>query len=96
MDYPKQTRLKVLGRVEIHENDAEASSFLKSFPIADRSDVVERVIFIHIEAFDWNCPQHITPRYTLEEFEQTLAPVREELAHLQEESAKFRVLPIKA
>jgi uncharacterized protein len=91
MDYPYQTRLKILGRVEVHENDAEAAAFLKSFPPANPSDVVERVIFIHIEAFDWNCPQHITPRYTAEELEQTLAPVRERLAQLEAENAVLRI-----
>ncbi len=87
MDYPNQTRLKILGRVEVHENDAEAAAFLKSFPPTDPSDVVERVIFIHIEGFDWNCPQHITPRFTAEELEQALAPIRERLAQLESENA---------
>jgi hypothetical protein len=90
MDYPHQTRLKILGHVEVHENDAEAASFLKSFPHTDRSDVVERVIFIHVEGFDWNCPQHITPRYTAEELEQSLAPVRERLANLETENAALK------
>src|SRR5271170_4712438 len=90
MDYPHQTRLKVLGRIEVHENDAEAAAFLKSFPPTDRSDVVERVILIHVQAFDWNCPQHITPRFTAEELEQSLAPVRERLAQLEAENADLR------
>jgi uncharacterized protein len=90
MDYPYQTRLKILGRVEVHENDAEAAAFLKSFPPTDRSDVVERVILIHVEGFDWNCPQHITPRYTVEEFAENLAPVREKLAQLQDENTRLR------
>ncbi len=80
MDYPNQTRLKILGRVEIHEHDTEAPALIESFRTADKSDVVERVILIHVEAFDWNCPQHITPRYTMEELQQVLAPVREKLA----------------
>ena len=29
-----------------------------------------------VVAFDWNCPQHITPRYSEEELEALLAPVR--------------------
>jgi uncharacterized protein len=90
MDYPHQTRLKILGRVEVHENDAEASSFIKSFPPTDRSDIIERVIFIQIEGFDWNCPQHITPRYTADELEQGLAPIRERLAKLESENADLR------
>ncbi|MEI9977477.1 MAG: pyridoxamine 5'-phosphate oxidase family protein [Edaphobacter sp.] len=90
MDYPNQTRLKILGRVEVHENDAEATSFLKSFPSANRSDVVERIILIHVEGFDWNCPQHITPRYTVEELEGMLAPLHKKLAKLEAENAVLR------
>jgi hypothetical protein len=90
MDYPYQARLKILGRVEIHEHDSEAPALIESFRPGDKSDVIERVILIHIEAFDWNCPQHITPRYTLEELEEILSPVRERLARLEEENAALR------
>jgi uncharacterized protein len=90
MDYPHQTRLKILGRIEVHENDTEAAAFLSSFPPTDRSDVIERVILIHVEAFDWNCPQHITPRFTAEELEKSLAPIRERLAQLEAENADLR------
>jgi hypothetical protein len=55
-----------------------------------RPDVIERVILIHVEAFDWNCPQHITPRYTMEELQKVLAPVREKLATLEAENAALR------
>jgi predicted pyridoxine 5'-phosphate oxidase superfamily flavin-nucleotide-binding protein len=90
MDYPNQTRLKVLGRVEVHEHDAEAPALIKSFRPEDKSSVVERVILIHVEAFDWNCPQHITPRYTAEEIQEVIAPLTQKLAKLDAENAKLR------
>jgi predicted pyridoxine 5'-phosphate oxidase superfamily flavin-nucleotide-binding protein len=90
MDYPNQTRLKILGRVEVHEHDPEAPALIESFRSVDKSDVIERVILIHVEAFDWNCPQHITPRYTMEELQKVLAPVREKLAALEAENATLR------
>ena len=90
MDYPNQTRLKILGRVEVHEHDKEAPALIESFRPTNKSDVVERVILIHIDGFDWNCPQHITPRYTLEELEDVLVPVRERLAKLETENAELR------
>jgi uncharacterized protein len=90
MDYPNQTRLKILGRAEIHENDAEASSLIKTLRSADPKEVVERAILIHVEAFDWNCPQHITPRFTLEELQATLGPVRAKLAALEAENKALR------
>ncbi len=90
MDYPYQTRLKILGRVEVHEHDKEASALIESFRPTNKRDVIERVILIHVEGFDWNCPQHITPRYTVEELEEVLAPVREKLAKLEEENGTLR------
>jgi hypothetical protein len=90
MDYPYQTRLKILGRVEVHEHDSEAPALIKSFRLADKSDVVERVILINVEGFDWNCPQHITPRYTMDELQEVLTPIRERLAKLEAENATLR------
>jgi len=90
MDYPNQTRLKILGRVEVHEHDVEAPALIESFRPADKSSVVERVILIHVEAFDWNCPQHITPRYTVEELQEVLAPLNQKLADLESENAILR------
>jgi uncharacterized protein len=93
MDYPNQTRLKILGRIEVHEHDPEAPALIESFrPLEnpDKSDVIERVILIQVEGFDWNCPQHITPRYTMEELQEMLNPVREKLAKLEAENAALR------
>ncbi|MBB5338901.1 pyridoxamine 5'-phosphate oxidase family protein [Tunturiibacter gelidoferens] len=90
MDYPNQTRLKVLGRVEVHEHDSETPALIESFRPTDKSSVIERVILVHVEAFDWNCPQHITPRYTAEEIQQVIAPLSQRLAKLDAENAKLR------
>ena len=98
MDYPNQSRLKILGHVEIHEHDPDAPALIESFRSEDKSDIIERIILIHVEAFDWNCPQHITPRYTTEELQDVLAPVREKLAKLECENAALRkklALPAK-
>jgi predicted pyridoxine 5'-phosphate oxidase superfamily flavin-nucleotide-binding protein len=90
MDYPNQTRLKVLGRVEVHENDAEAPALIQSLRTAEPGAVIERAILIHVEGFDWNCPQHITPRYTVEELQSALAPLQERLAKLEAENKVLR------
>ena len=87
MDYPNQTRLKILGRVEVHENDAEATALFESLRTAEKSAVIERAILIHVEAFDWNCPQHITPRYTIEELQPSLAQLQQRLEKLEAENA---------
>jgi hypothetical protein len=90
MDYPNQTRLKILGRVEVHEHDPEAPALIESFRPTDKSDIIERVILVHVEGYDWNCPQHITPRYTMAELEGVLSPVREKLQKLEAENTALR------
>jgi uncharacterized protein len=49
-------------------------------------------VLIHVEAFDWNCPQHITPRYTQEELAATLEPIRKRMEALEKENARLRGL----
>lgn len=90
MDYPTQSRLKILGRVTVHEGDAAAADLIQNLRMPGEKSVPERAVTIHVEAFDWNCPQHITPRYTQEELEEILTPVRKRLAALEEENAKLR------
>ncbi len=86
MDYPHQTRLKILGHVEIipwnavDESDADLPLDPKSRP--------ERVIRIHLDAFDWNCPQHIPQRWTVDELKQT--DLFQRIQDLQEENDRLR------
>jgi predicted pyridoxine 5'-phosphate oxidase superfamily flavin-nucleotide-binding protein len=51
----------------------------------------ERAVIIMVEALDWNCPQHIPQRMTLEELEPQLKPIRDELARLKSENKKLRL-----
>jgi uncharacterized protein len=90
MDYPHQTRLKILGRVEIHEGDVRAAELLPQLETGEKGAVAERVILVHVEAFDWNCPQHITPRYTIEELQETLKPMRQRVEELEAENVELR------
>jgi predicted pyridoxine 5'-phosphate oxidase superfamily flavin-nucleotide-binding protein len=76
MDYPNQTRLKLLGRVQVV--DSQDSSLLKDLELESYRARVERGFTIHVEAFDWNCPQHITPRYTESQVRELMAPILEE------------------
>ena len=90
MDYPSQSRLKILGRAKIHEGDAEARKLIQELRAPDESSPAERALLIHIEAFDWNCPQHITPRYTEEELAKMLEPMRRRLDDLEKENERLR------
>ena len=66
MDYPNRRRLKILGTVELVEikDDPELVAQLHD---PDYRAVPERAFVITLAGFDWNCPQHIPQRYTLEE-----------------------------
>lgn len=88
VDYRRQARMKVLGRVEVIEGE-DAFPWIDKL-IAPPDGRIERVFVVHIEAFDWNCPQHITPRYTLDELEEQFKPVREHIRKLEEENAELR------
>lgn len=76
MDYPNRRRLKMLGRIEVI--NPEDSGLLAQLYLEGYEARVERGFLIHVEAFDWNCPQHITPRYTETEVNELIAPVLHE------------------
>jgi hypothetical protein len=92
MDYAHQMRLKILGRVKVHEDDAEAAALLAKLRVPGEKTPAERAMVIHVDGFDWNCPQHITPRYTQEELMGTLEPVRKRMEALEAENTRLRKL----
>lgn len=70
MDYPNRRRLKLLGRVRVIDSKTtghDATALLNQLKPENYRAKIERGFVIHVEAFDWNCPQHITPRYTEED-----------------------------
>jgi len=68
MDYPNRRRLKVLGHMRVEDAAIVSSEVLAQVGDPDYRARVERVVTIDVDAFDWNCPQHITRRYTESEF----------------------------
>ncbi len=66
MDYPNRQRIKIWGRAEYVEGNSEV---LERVVDPEYDARLERAIVFHIDAWDSNCPQHIRPRYTLEEIE---------------------------
>jgi predicted pyridoxine 5'-phosphate oxidase superfamily flavin-nucleotide-binding protein len=67
MDYRRRKRLKILGHMQVHDAES-APELLEQVQLGDYRGHIERVVAIEVAAFDWNCPQHITRRYTEEEF----------------------------
>jgi len=92
MDYAGRRRLKLWGRARLV--DAAADPLLIE-ALADPVDpaTVERAVVISIEAFDWNCPRHITPRFSEAELAVALATMPEGIAGLRAETARFRAEP---
>ena len=90
MDYRAQNRLKILGRAKVHEGDAEAQQLIDNLRVTTEKTPAERAVLIHVEAFDWNCQQHITPRYTQEEIAEMIVPLRRRLDTLEAENKRFR------
>ena len=93
MDYATQSRLKILGHAAIHEGTPEAAHWITKLRAPQETTPAERAITIHIEAFDWNCQQHITARYSEEELADILAPMRRRLETLEAENAALRNAP---
>ena len=89
VDYPRQARLKILGKVEIIEGEA-AKSWLDRVRVPGEKTVIERVFVIHVEAYDWNCPQHITPRYTAEEIREGMQSIEKRMEALEQENKALR------
>ena len=70
MDYPKRHRLKLLGHIRIEDVRDISSEIVAQVDLPDYKARIERVAFIDVVAYDWNCPQHITRRYTETEFQE--------------------------
>ena len=81
MDYPNQTRLKLLGHVRLI--GADDSKLLEQLQVPGYRARVERGMIITLEGHDWNCPQHITPRFTQTQILTMVAPLRDRIAELE-------------
>jgi len=76
MDYPNQARLKVIGHARVVEGDAASPADAEleaKVALPGYSAKVQRVIVVEVVAFDWNCSQHITPRWTEEEVRKVVS-----------------------
>jgi len=89
VDYPRRARLKILARMEAVDlsGDPELAERLALPGYRAR---VERALVLRLETFDWNCPQHITPRFTAAEIEAGAQPLRARLAELEAETLALR------
>lgn len=89
VDYPRQLRLKILGHAEVFEGEL-AKEWIKKVRDRRYKATVERVFVIKVEAFDWNCQQHIVPRFTETEIRDVLEPIEKQMQQLQEDNERLR------
>jgi predicted pyridoxine 5'-phosphate oxidase superfamily flavin-nucleotide-binding protein len=89
MDYPHRARLKIYAHVEALalDDDPDLTAFVA---MPDYKAKLERIFRLRLETFDWNCPQHITPRFTEQEVAEAVRPLRDRLAQLETENAELR------
>jgi predicted pyridoxine 5'-phosphate oxidase superfamily flavin-nucleotide-binding protein len=82
MDYKNRERLKILGHARIEDARAHPE-LVAQFADPKMQSAVERLVFIDVVSFDWNCPKYITPRYSAEEVNELVGPLRTRIAELE-------------
>lgn len=86
MDYARRGRLKIFG----HARATDDPAILEKLALPGYRAKVERGMLIDVEGFDWNCPQHITERFTLAEFETVSTKLTDRIAELEGEVARLK------
>lgn len=94
IDYASKTRLKLYATVSVYEKDTRPDLIEQLMP-QGYSAKAERAMLFHIEGYDWNCPQHITPRYTEEEIQEALVPFLDRIKALEAELEALKSTPEK-
>jgi len=89
MDYAQRRRLKIWGRARLVDA-RDDETLIERLEVPSYRARIERAVIITVEAFDWNCPQHITPRFTEAEVEAATENLRGELARLRAEVDRLR------
>ena len=83
VDYPNRARVKILARASIVTEASAPEAFAVLAGASQDGARIERAFVLAVEGFDWNCPQHITPRFTEAEVAEGVAPLHAEIARLK-------------
>ncbi len=89
VDYPRRKRLKLLAHMTVHSLDADPE-LAERIIDSDYLGEPERLMTLSLESYDWNCPQHIVPRFTKEMVDLAAKPLQEEIARLTAENEALR------
>jgi predicted pyridoxine 5'-phosphate oxidase superfamily flavin-nucleotide-binding protein len=88
MDYPRRERLKILGRARVLDAREHPGSAQRVHPPEFSQAKPERIFVVDVLSYDWNCPKFITPRYTSEEVEAAIEPLRRRITELEQQLAE--------
>jgi uncharacterized protein len=83
MDYPNRTRLKILGHARIEDARAHPE-LLAQVTDPTTAAKAERVAFVDVISYDWNCPKYITPRHSMAQVDELVRPLKARIAALEE------------
>jgi uncharacterized protein len=89
MDYAQRARLKIYVRVDVLALDADPE-LTQQVALPGYKATPERIFRLHLQAYDWNCSQHITPRFTEDQVREVVRPLHERLDELASENAALR------
>jgi predicted pyridoxine 5'-phosphate oxidase superfamily flavin-nucleotide-binding protein len=89
VSYPLRARLKIYAEAEIIEIQDNPTLFDLLKP-EDYKFKPERLLLFHIKAYDWNCPQHITPRYSPADIEEIIMARDQHIKKLEQEVEVLR------
>ncbi len=91
VDYPNRARLKVLARASVVTATSAPDAFAAVAADASQDAArIERAFVLRVEGFDWNCPQHITPRFTEDEVSASVAPLVSRLEAAEADNRELR------
>jgi predicted pyridoxine 5'-phosphate oxidase superfamily flavin-nucleotide-binding protein len=93
LDFAARRRIKIWGRARVVENDPALLTRLADPGYRARP---ERAILFTIEAWDVNCTQHITARFTASEVADATVVLRERIAALEAENARLRARTVSS
>ena len=89
LDQAAKARLKIYAEADILEINKNPELF-DLLNLGDYKFKADNIIILNVKAYDWNCPQHITPRYTLEEIQEEFKAQDEYIRELREENQKLK------
>lgn len=89
MEYPRRARLKIYAEVETLATEADPA-LTERVTIPGYRAKIERIFRLRLAAFDWNCQQHVTPRFAEQKVIEAIRPLHDRVAHLETENVALR------